>query len=114
VLASRGTEEVRAELPDGRRCYLPLAWTDRRPRPAPCKVEGRLVRLALPGLLQLASWIAARSDGKKVDKPDPASEKDAHGVDPGGAATAPVVGKAGASRTSRTTRPGQRRKRGSR
>ncbi len=57
VLGSRGPDAVRAELPDGRTCELPLVWTDRRPRPATLRVNAQPVRLAAQALHALAAWV---------------------------------------------------------
>jgi hypothetical protein len=119
VLASFG-DRVRVELPDGRPCYLPLVWTDWRPRGEPLARHGQPVRLAPEALVSLAAWIRGRADARKLDpterqKLDPADQEDQkrkHGVGDqarGRAAPAAVVGKAGASRTGHTHHPKQRR-----
>jgi hypothetical protein len=119
VLASFG-DRVRAELPDGRPCYLPLAWTDWRPRAEPLAWQGRPVRLAPEALVSLAAWIRGRVDARKLDtaerrKLDLADREDQkrnHGVGDqarGRAAPAAVVGKVGASGPGRARHPKQRR-----
>jgi hypothetical protein len=113
VLAAR-PHEVRAELPDGRRCYLPLAWTDRLPRPTPTVVAGQSVRLTVTALRALAAWIETRLDDRKLDSPDLGTENGGHGVDGRRAAAAAVVGKAGAPRAGGARRDRRRRKRGPR
>jgi hypothetical protein len=113
VLARRGDDEVHAELADGRRCYLPLAWTDRRPLAAPASSAGKPVRLTIPGLRSLAAWVADRAQSQKIDSTDRAAEKGTHGDDRRAAPATAVVGKAGASLAGRR-HGGRGRKRGSR
>jgi hypothetical protein len=119
VLASFG-DRFRTELPDGRPCYLPLAWTDWRPRPEPLVWQGRPVRLAPEALLSLAARIGGRmdvrkldmTDGKKLDPADREDQKHDHVVGDqarGRAAPAAVVGKVGASSSGRARHKGQRR-----
>ena len=119
VLASFG-DRVRTELPDGRPCYLPLAWTDWRPRPEPLVWQGRPVRLAPEALLALAGWIRGRVDTRKLDTArhqkldiaDREDQKREHGVGDqarGRAASAAVVGKVGASSSGRARSRKQRR-----
>ena len=118
VLASFG-DRVRAELPDGRPCYLPLAWTDWRPRAEPLAWRGRPVRLAPEALVALAAWIRGRdtrkldiAKGQKLDLTDREDQKRSHGVGDqprGRAAPAAVVGKVGASSPGRARQPKQRR-----
>lgn len=119
VLASFG-DRVRTELPDGRPCYLPLSWTNWRPRPEPLAWQGRPVRLAPEALLSLATWIRGRVDGRKLDTTerqkldlgDREDQKRGHGVGNqarGRAAPATVVGKAGASGSGRAG-PGKQRR----
>jgi hypothetical protein len=110
---------VRTELPDGRPCYLPLAWTDWRPRPEPLAWQGRPVRLAPEALLPLAAWIRGRkldrAQREKLDHADREDQKHDHVVgDQAGGRTAPttVVGKVGASSPGRTC--GKRQRRGTR
>jgi len=111
VLGSRGDDAVWAELPDGRTCHLPIAWTDHRPRPAPLGLSGQPVRLDPTGALQLARWIAARRDRRKLDSPDPEDQKARDGVAGARRAASPaaVVGKAGAARAGRSGRRQHRR-----
>jgi hypothetical protein len=119
VLASFG-DRVRAELPDGRPCYLPLAWTNWRPRPEPLAWHDRPVRLAPEALLALAAWIRGRvpaqkldiAEGKKLDLVKREDQKREHGVGDqarGRAASAAVVGKVGASSSGRARHRKQRR-----
>ena len=122
VLGSFG-DRVRAELPDGRPCYLPLSWTDFRPRPEPLAWRGRPVRLAPASLLALAAWIRGRvnaqkldiDDRQKLDLADREDQKRGHGVGDQArarAASAAVVGKVGASSSGRARqRESQRGKR---
>ena len=109
MLSARGDYEVHAELPDGRRCYLPIGWTDRQPRRAAAVVRGKPVRLTVAGLCSLAAWIAGRkTSGQKLDSPDRAAEK-GHDELEQSAAVVAVVGQARASRTERPARRRQRR-----
>jgi hypothetical protein len=119
VLGSFG-DQVRAELPDGRACYVPLSWTDWRPRPEPLGREGRPVRLAPEALRSLATWVRGRVEASKLDsaehqKLDIAELEDQkrhHGVRDqarGRAASAAVVGKVGASSSGRARQRTQRR-----
>jgi hypothetical protein len=119
VLGSFG-DRLRAELPDGRTCYVPLSWTDWRPRPEPLGWEGRPVRLAPEALRSLAIWIRGRVAARELDsvarrKLDIAEREDQkrdHGVRDqarGRAASAAVVGKVGASSPGRARQRTQRR-----
>jgi len=119
VVGTRGDDAVYAELPDGRRCYLPLAWTDRRPRPPVQFVGGRAAKLSLVGLRALSKWLAARcekldvaADGRtsqKLDSADHAVEKGQDELVERPPAVVAVVGKAGAPRVERAARRKQRR-----
>jgi hypothetical protein len=119
VVWARGDDTVYAELPDGRRCYLPLAWTDRRPRPPVPLVGGRAAKLSLVALRALSKWLAARCqkfdvepDGgtsQKLDSGDRAVEKDHDELVERPATVVAVVGKAGAPRVERAARRKQRR-----
>lgn len=110
MLSARGDYEVHAELPDGRRCYLPIGWTDRQPRRAAAVVRGKPVRLTVAGLCSLAEWIAGRkTSGQKLDSPDRAAEKGHDELVEQSAAVVAVVGQARASRTERPARRRQRR-----
>ena len=76
MVGERGADAVYAELPDGRGCYLPLAWTDRQPRLPPRFVDAKPVRLDLEGLRLLVKWVAARAlQGQKLDFADRDAEK---------------------------------------
>jgi hypothetical protein len=107
VVGARGDDAVYAELPDGRRCYLPLAWTDRRPRPPVQFVGGRPAKLSLAALRTLSRWLAARCEKldiapgrateQKLDSVDRAIEKGCDELAERPAAVVAVVGKAGAS-----------------
>jgi hypothetical protein len=119
VLGSFG-DRVRAELPDGRACYLPLSWTDSRPRPEPLALHGQPVRLAPEALVSLTAWVRRRIDTRKLDIAerrklaiaDREDQKRDHGVgDQARARTAPaaVVGKVGASSPGRTRQRKQQR-----
>ncbi len=119
VLASFG-DRVRTELPDGRPCYLPLGWTDWRPRPEPLVWRDRPVRLAPEALVALAAWIRGRvrartldiAEGQKLDIADREDQKREHGLGDqtrGRAASAAVVGKVGASSAGRARHRKQRR-----
>jgi hypothetical protein len=102
VLAARGDHEVHVELADGRRCYLPLIWTERQPRREAEVVRGEPVRLTVAGLRPLAAFIAARKIGcKKLDLANRDAEKrhDAPVERPTAAVT--VVGQACASGVER-------------
>lgn len=119
MLASFG-DRFRTELPDGRLCYLPLSWTDWKPRPAPLSCRGQPVRLAPEGLLSLTAWIRGRAGTRiseaikrrKLDIANQEDQKRKYGVGDkarGRAAPAAVVGKAGASSTGRAHHRKQRR-----
>ena len=119
VLGSFG-DRVRAELPDGRPCYLPLSWTDDRPRLEPLASQGRPVRLAPVALLALATWIGGRvkarksdiGEHQKLDLADREDQKRGHGVGDQArarAASAAVVGKVGASSSGRARQRGSQR-----
>jgi hypothetical protein len=119
VLGAFG-DRVRAELPDGRACYLPLAWTDWRPRPEPLASHGRPVRLAPEALLALAAWIRGRvaarkldsAEREKLDSAERGDQKRDHGVGDQArvrAASAAVVGKVGASSAGRARQRNQPR-----
>jgi hypothetical protein len=112
VIGPRG-QGLHAELPDGRRCYLPFAWTDREPRPDPLELAGEPVRLAPQALLSLSRWLGARVDRRKLDRADREDQKRIHGVvgDKGrrDGEPAAVVGKARAPRTGRSRRRAQQR-----
>jgi hypothetical protein len=119
VVGTRGDDAVYAELPDGRRCYLPLAWTDRRPRPPVQFVGGRAAKLSLAALRALSKWLAARCEkldraahgrtSQKLDSADRAVEKGQDELVERPAAVVAVVGKAGAPRVERAARRKQRR-----
>jgi hypothetical protein len=119
VVGERGDDAVYAELPDGRRCYLPLAWTDRRPRPPVPFVGGRAAKLSLAGLRALSKWLTARCEkldiapdgatGQKLDFVDRAVEKGRDELAERPAAVVTVVGKASAPRAERAARRKQRR-----
>ena len=105
VLGRHG-QGLRAELPDGRTCYLPLAWTDQRPRPSPLELNGQAVRLAPEALRSLAEWVHTRADRQKLDVADPEDQKRGDGVADQARARAeapPVVGQARASRLGRSS-----------
>lgn len=109
-MTSRGDDEVHAELPDGRQCYLPLGWTDRRPRRVAAIVQGSPVRLTVAGLCSLAAWIVGRNvNGQKLDSPDRDAEKGHNELVEQSAAVDAVVGQARASRIERPARRRQRR-----
>ena len=115
VLGPRG-ESIRAELPDGRTCFLPLAWTDWRPQLPPLSVNEQPVRLSPDGLRALAGWIRERVPRQKLDLADREDQKRGDGVagEQGRvrAAAPAMVGKAGASGTRRSRRRSRgRRKR---
>jgi hypothetical protein len=119
VVATRGEDAVYAELPDGRRCYLPLAWTDRRPRPPVRFVDGRAAKLSLVALRALSKWLAARREKldiapdsetcQKLASADRAVEKGHDELVERPAAVVAVVGEAGAPRVERAARRKQRR-----
>lgn len=109
-MSFRGDHEVHAELPDGRQCYLPLAWTDRQPRPAVTVVRGKPVRLTVAGLCSLAAWTRSRTtSGQKLDSADRDAEKGRDELVEQSAAVDAVVGQARASRVERPARRGKRR-----
>jgi hypothetical protein len=119
MLATFG-DRVRAELPDGRPCYLPLSWTDWRPRPAPLAWHDRPVRLTPEALLSLAAWVRGRvvtpkldaAPHQKLDIADREDQKREYGVGDQArrrAASTAVVGKAGASSAGRAHQQKQRR-----
>jgi hypothetical protein len=113
VVGRRGREAVYVELPDGRSCYFPSAWTDIEPRPEPLRRGAQPVRLAPQALARLASWVSARLDRQKLDHGDREDQKAGDVVDRRTAPAAAVVGEAGATR-ARGSRRGHRRKRGDR
>jgi hypothetical protein len=113
VLGARGDHEVHGELSDGRRCYLPLGWTDRRPRREAEIVRGTPVRLTMSGLRALEAWIRGRKrSDEKFDSSDLGTEK---GHDEHAERSATVDAVVGQARTSRAEgealrsqrRPGQ-------
>jgi len=61
VVARYGRHALRVEQPDGQLRLLPVAWTDRVPRPAALAVTGRPVHLAPDALRQLGAWVAVRA-----------------------------------------------------
>lgn len=102
VLAARGDHEVHVELPNGRRCYLPLIWTDRHPRREADVLRGEPVRLTVAGLRPLAVFIASRKIGcKKLDLADRDVEKSRNAPVKRPAAAVTVVGQACASGVER-------------
>jgi hypothetical protein len=110
VLAARGEREVHAELPDGRRCYLPLVWTDRHPRRVAEMVGGVPVRLTVTGVRSLAVWISdRRKDRQKLDSADRDAEKSHDEIVERPAAAVAVVGEARASGIERAARRRKRR-----
>ena len=121
VVGARGDDAVYAELPDGRRCYLPLAWTDRRPRPPVPVAGGRPVKLSLGALRALSKWLAARREkldigpdgetSQKLASADRAVEKGHDELVERPAAVVAVVGKAGAPRVERAARRKRRQSR---
>src|SRR5207253_4212389 len=102
ILGPRGSS-IRGELPDGRTCDMPLAWTDWCPRPAPLAVNGKPVRLDPAALVALAAWIA---DRRKLDLAETEDQKRPDGGEParGDASASAVVGEARASRSGRSRR----------
>ena len=65
-----GGRYILVEHPPGRQLRLPEAWTDRAPAAGPPAIDGRTVRLAAEGLLQL-SRATAVALGRKLDKSAP-------------------------------------------
>ena len=65
VVARYGRHALRVEQPDGQLRLLPVAWTDRVPRPAALAVRGRPVRLAPDALRELGAWVAARTSSRR-------------------------------------------------
>jgi hypothetical protein len=118
-------EGIWGELPDGRTCYLPLSWTDWRPRPDPLALRGQPVRLAPEALRSLAAWIRGRAEVRKVDTAesrkldmrDLEDQKRSYGDGDQArarAASAAVVGKAGASGAGRARTRRRKQQRGKR
>jgi hypothetical protein len=106
ILGPRGSS-IRGELPDGRTCDMPLAWTDWRPRPAALALGGKPVRLEPAALMSLAAWVA---DRRKLDHADREDQKRPNGGESArsDATASAVVGKAGAPRSRRSNRRPQR------
>lgn len=123
VIERYGRHGLRVEQPDGQLRLLPVAWTDRAPRPAALVVQGQPVRLAPEALHELAAWVAARirrsesperldvGDGDARQLKHDAAPPDGAAVphDDGGAP--PLVEQAGPPRAGRR---GVRQKRGQR
>ena len=70
VVERYGRHALRVEQPDGQLRLLPIAWTDRVPRPAALTVKGQPVRLAPAALRELAGWVAARIRRESPEKLD--------------------------------------------
>ena len=122
VLERYGRHALRVEQPDGQLRLLPIACTDRVPRPAALTVKGQPVRLAPGALRELAAWVAARISRGSSEKLD-GVEGDARKLEVDAAPTdgaavhhhdgeaPPLVGQAGPPRPGRR---GGRQKRGRR
>ena len=116
VVARYGRHALRVEQPDGQLRLLPVAWTDRLPRPAALAVKGRSVRLAPAALRELGAWVAARinrpGSPEKLDSvAGDARELKLDAAPPDGAAVhhhdgdaPPLVGQAGPPRAGRRVR----------
>jgi hypothetical protein len=123
VVARYGRHTLRVEQPDGQLRLLPVAWTDRVPRPAVLAVQGRLVRLAPDAVRELGAWVAARisrcGSPEKLDVVGRDARELKLDASPGDGAAVhhhdgeppPLVGQAGPPRAGRR---GVRQKRGRR
>jgi len=123
VVERYGRHGLRVEQPDGQLRLLPVAWTDRAPRPAALVVQGQPVLLAPGALHELAAWVGARirrsesperldvgaGDARQV-KHDAVPPEGAAVPQHGGGAS-PLVGQAGPPGVGRR---GGRQKRGQR
>jgi len=110
VIGTHGDGALHVELADGRRTYLPLAWTDRQPRGVVCVVDGQTIRLTVSALRGLSCWVAARvTERQKLDPRDPVVIKSGDELVERPATAVAVVGQARAPRGQRGARRGTRR-----
>jgi hypothetical protein len=129
VLRGYGLGKLWVERPNGELRIVPASWTALHPRSEVPVMCGREVRLSTDGVRELARWVRARRvrAGREIDPGPGRGEKTGrqgvlrgeqprhdHGGSDGeaapgrGAATAPVVGQAGAPDDGR--RGGQNRR----